>query len=323
MNNNKINLLCYDTLLITYKFNDDKEFSSYVDYVGTVLDKPKSGTNNKTGQIEQIGKIFGMYVAVNPTGVTVSGSLAKSYFGGNNLFSMSLAEVEQHLKKLEDLLSLQLQEAEVRRIDIGTSLLMQNQPENYFNALGETSRCERWTRRHSLYYENSYKTLSFYNKLTEMKNKDGIRIDGEQYSNVLRYELRYFKDIADKFNTEKIQVKDLYDVGFFNELVERWVLEYEKINKHRILKSYSDTLTSGQALDYTLSALITLHGQENLNKITDTIKNKFKPGARSRFYEQLRSLESLSSEDDLISELNAKIAEVKYNTLALNKSNIL
>ncbi len=327
MNNNKINLPCYDTLVMTHKFNDYEESVQYIDLIEKVLDNPQKNTNKITGQLKLEGYILGMKIMVNVNTideVVILGSLCKSYFGGSNLFSMTLDEIEQHLRKLANILKLPLLDAEVKRIDIGTSLLMQNQPENYFNALGGSSRCERWTRRHSLYYVNSYKTLIFYNKLTEMKKKEGVRIDGEQYSNILRYELRYFKDIADKFNTEKIKVKDLYDIGFFDKLVNRWVREYEKINKNRLFEPSNDKLTSGDAIDYTLSAIITHHGQNNLNMITDNLEDKFKNiAARSRYYQKLRSLKFLSKESELITELTGKILEAKNNTLLLNRNNIL
>lgn len=323
MKNKKMHLLCYDTLLIAYKFNDTEESLQYIDLIEKVLDESEVEANKITGQLELTGNIFGMYVNVNAVEVIISGSLCKSYFGGSNLFSMTLDEIEQHLKKLADSLKLPLLEADVRRIDIGTSLLVQNQPENYFNALGDTSMCKRLRCPNSLYYINSYKKLIFYDKIKEMKKKRNSGLVTHQYKNVLRYELAWRKDIANKFNRDKILVKDLYDKDFFTVLINRWVDEYEEINKHRLFKPSIDKLTSGQAVDYTLSALISLHGQENLYMITDTLKDNFKAGAKSRYREHLRKLKFLAIESELITELNAKILEAKNNTLTLSNSKTL
>ena len=45
MNNNKINLPCYDTLVMTHKFNDYEESVQYIDLIEKVLDNPQKNTN--------------------------------------------------------------------------------------------------------------------------------------------------------------------------------------------------------------------------------------------------------------------------------------
>lgn len=324
MKNNKMNLLCYDTLVMVYKFDDVDEFSNYKKIIAPLLSGCLEEFNHETNQLEMTGNILRMYVTLKNTDVVVAGSLCKSFNGGNNLYGMTKDEIELQIQKLADALKLPIHEAQVTRIDFGCCLLMENSPEEYFASLGNAlGKFEIIKHKHSRNYDNSYQSFVFYNKKVEM-TKHGQKEIAEKYNNILRYEMRYKRNLAKRFNKEKVQVKDLYNKPFFNDMVERWLNSYKSIHKNLLLSPKLDKLTCNDGVDLTLSNLILLHGANNVNEMASALKGRFRNSTEySRFNKKLKSLKHLTKESTLESELTAKILDAKDNTLLLNTNAIL
>lgn len=315
-----IHILTIDTIKLFYKFyNNDKYFSSF-NFLESKLEKAKS-VHRKDDTLPTLsGYYMGMQILVSPKGLTVRGSLCKCAIG-NNYYSLTREEMKDTFVRLSDALQISLIDAQVLRIDIGVCILTRYPPEFYFQSLGACKGYECWERTHSHYYENTNRTMIFYNKRREVESKRNFHMLEEMGENVLRCELRFTKDLSRQFNKQKITGEDLFDPIFFNGLVIRFRTEYGMIYKNRTLAPIKDSLSSGDGIDYTLSALMQLHGINRTTKMIEALKHKFKRGAFVRYTNKLNSLKYLSVENTLINELNSKLSEIIELTYSVNKIN--
>lgn len=305
---------CYDTVGIFYPFNSEEEFMNELNRISPLLEQSELKRKNHTGAIILTGKIRNIKAVVTRSGVSIIGSLCV-YHKGNNYLSMTRKEVMLCILSLQVLLGLPLQNAIVRRLDFGCCLKMNERPEIYFSSLGSCGKYERWSREYSQYYETKYKTLIFYNKTIEMTSRNFTGLPEQIHNNTLRFELRMRRQLAYQLNREVVLVKDLYDEQFYKEMIDRWMNEYERINKNKLLSPIKNNLSCNDGIDYTLSSLIELHGTNNLTKIIERLKYKFTRGAFARYQKKLKSLKFLSKESELITELNTKILLIKENAL--------
>ncbi len=304
----------YDTVSFYYRFTSEEEYLSYLEWVSPRLEKSELRRKNDTGEMILTGRHRNIKVVVTRAGVSCIGSICV-YYKGNNYLSMTRNEVMLCILSLEVVLGLPLQNAVVRRLDFGCCLKMKEQPEIYFSSLGSCGKYERWSREHSQYYETKYRTLIFYNKTIEMTSRNFTGLPEQIHNNTLRFELRMRRQLAYQLNREVVLVKDLYGELFYKEMTDRWVGEYERIHKNKLLSPIKNNLTCNDGIDYTLSSLIELHGISNLIGITENLKDKFTRGAFSRYQKKLKSLKFLSKESELITELNTKILQIKKNAL--------
>ena len=96
----------------------------------------------QTGADSYTGKIGNLKVRENVDGVTVAGSIPK-YLNGENVSKISLTEFTQALRKLEDDTGMNLNEAILRRVDFGHTMLMDKPAGEYLKLFGEYPRYRR------------------------------------------------------------------------------------------------------------------------------------------------------------------------------------
>lgn len=317
----EIDLISYDTLHITHTFNSYQESEDYIDFIKSKLSNKSYGYNEHTESHYIKGNILNLSITISNSKLKVKGSLCKSYHG-NNLNSMTRSQIESHLKNLSKELELPLLDADVTRIDIASCFTVNNKPESYFDILGDGGVYKRGKFKDSLYYQTTNKEMVFYNKRKEINSQH--KLVKVERKNLLRYELRLIDDLTSQFNMASVKVKDLYEVEFFNNMVELYVNEYKKIYKNRLLTSTVNNLTGNEGIYYLTSALIKQHNEDVLQALTKTIFDKFKSSTeRYRFKQKLKNLKHLAIESELVTELNDKIAEAKNNSLTPNSYDIL
>lgn len=179
-----------------------------------------------TGQIENLS------VMVREAGVSVKGSLPKFLFG-DNFQLLTRQTSEQAVEKLSDVLGLPFKLAQVGRLDIAQSFIVKQESEAYFTYLGHCNYYSRLQQPHTLYYQNGQRVKLFYNKVEEGKRAGYQLPNVWAGKNVLRYELRYVRNLPKQFNRSEVTLETLTDEAFYMGLIDRWAGEYANIKKQQ------------------------------------------------------------------------------------------
>ena len=187
------------------------------------------------------GYIDNLYVKKTTRTITITGSLAKFYFG-NNIEVLSRIQIIDSIKKLEEKLNLDLSNFRISRIDIGVTFEMENSVQSYLDSLIEIPRYKLVTyENESKSFQNKSKSLNFYDKVAEMNRKKSTQEQitelGLSNSNLLRYELQ-FKNARTIFYKPK--VADLYDDKFIKKLLRIWKDDFHKIKKQKKLLNFEE-----------------------------------------------------------------------------------
>jgi hypothetical protein len=180
------------------------------------------------------GRIDNFNVSYSERRLWIKGSLTKFYFG-NNVQNMNRQQLFESLKKLAAKLGLDICNFRISRIDIGVTLEMENLVQQYLENLIEVPRYKvRTYEGESKLFINKSKTISFYDKIEEIKQKN-VNVQLSQLpisKNLLRYELQIKK--ANNV-LGRITVNDLYDDKFLKKLRILLKDHFTKIKKKRKL----------------------------------------------------------------------------------------
>ena len=117
------------------------------------------------------GKCLDYSVSCYETGISLKGSLAKSYFDGDNTGTMTRRATQNAVQKISDCLHLDLNKAQVVRFDVASIIPTKRPPTDYYRFLGEKPFFKRLqTNFETLYYNNHQKQIIFYDKRKEIKS---------------------------------------------------------------------------------------------------------------------------------------------------------
>ena len=192
----------------------------------------------RSNEYRIVGSLQNMQIYIEPTFVLIQGSLPKYYYG-SNLVSLPRTELSNAIDKLSTDLGLPLREAIITRIDIGMNVEVDNPPRSYFSYFGILKKFERNIRRNSLYYEQKWCQLCFYDKVKEAKaHKDPLLTSEMLDKNILRYEIRYKHSWLKHYFKRNIKAKELFakDPIVYLDLIAEWYLKYDDIIKIDIMK---------------------------------------------------------------------------------------
>jgi hypothetical protein len=299
----------YDTLKLWLPSEVIKE-SSFIDRVPKLLNNSTLHTR-PDAQSYVTGNILGMNVSVSNNGISLKGSICKSYLG-NNFKTLTRQDTQRAIEQLADVTLLPVQEANLTKIDFANNFIVSCTPESYYYFLGDCQHFDRIIYQRSIAYLNSLRYKTFYNKIAEGKSKGEVIPAIWANKHVLRYELRYTSRLLKQFNTTQIQAKDLYKESFYIDMVSRWIKEYEAIKKNNLLTPKADNMTNKNANDYLLAVLIEMQGQNDVQEITSQWKGKFTNEREFyRFKAKLKTMKDLTQKSELIAELDKKINQVK------------
>lgn len=191
--------------------------------------------------------IDNLTIRTTAQGLSIGNSICKFLYG-NNLVNFTRNDTQHAFEKLSDTLHISLNNATVTRMDIAYNFDVTYTPESYFYYLGNLPYYKRLEQMfykgvEGLYYSSvtDKKQLVFYNKIKETTNRKDSIPDEYQNKNLLRYELRMKNHIKQLFKVDKVTVPMLYDVGFYNRIVDYWKSEYRKIIK---INEYEIDITS-------------------------------------------------------------------------------
>ena len=191
------------------------------------------GIENQSTENRNIGKMYIRFSDTYPQKLSVSGSLAKFHYG-DNLQKLTRSETQKAIEKLSERLSVNLKPAKVQRLDLGANLIMNRPCSEYQSLLNEVPRMLRSTvssKSNSVYFINSQRTIILYDKIADCRRLKEEIPELFKGRNVLRYELRFMKDIPVQFKGQTITAETLYSELFYIEILKRWRESYFAISR--------------------------------------------------------------------------------------------
>ena len=310
--------MMYDTVGLWLSNEEIKE-NGYLTRIPTLLSNTKETFKQDTGEIYFTGSILGMNASVSNAGVSLSGSICKSYLN-DNFKTLNRQDGPRAIEKLADCLKLPMDKANVSRIDIAQNFIVSQSPESYFAFLGDCNHYKRLTQPKSLYYKNGMRTKLFYNKIAEGKANGHVIPPIWANKHVLRYEFRFLNRLPKQLNKVRIQAFNLFEEKFYMELIDRWIQEYESIYKNNLILDSMNMEQVKKPNDFKDQLALTMIKQFGLNHIFECIEqmkaqNQFKHKEYySRLKTEMRKLcesEFITEKSPLINELDKKIRQVK------------
>jgi hypothetical protein len=130
--------------------------------------------------------------------------------------------------------------------------------------------------------------------------------------------MRYTSRLAKEFNFPELTASILHDEKFYMQLVQRWVAEYEEIQKHHIINFNLQDMSSPKDFFKQLILMkINEIGQTNAMQLVEDLRarNAFdKPEYYSRLKKEIRELcqtPDLTTSSELVAELDKKVSAAK------------
>ena len=269
------------------------------------------------GEIYVSGHLNNYKINISGQGVSLKGSLAK-YFLPDNFHTLTRSDTTRAFEMMADELNLPILKAKVSRIDFAQNFLMDFEPEAYYSFLGECQYYNRQPQSKSLYYSNGLRQKVFYNKIAEGKAKGLILPDVWNGQNVLRYEMRFTSRLPKQFKKTEITASTLSDEKFYMGLFDRWLAEYEAINKlHSINFNLSDMNSPKDFWKQINLMAINIIGQEKIMQEVENLRHQKafdKPEYYSRLKKEIKELcktPEMTVSSDLVAELDTKIKTAK------------
>jgi hypothetical protein len=271
------------------------------------------------GQVYFSGFLKNYKVNISGQGISLKGSLAK-YFLPDNFHTLTRSDSARAFEMMADELLLPISQAKINRIDFAQNFLMDFEPEAYYSFLGDCQYYQRQPLSQSLYYSNTLRQKLFYNKIAEGKAKGLSLPDVWNGQKVLRYEMRFTSRLPKQFNQSEITANSLTDEKFYMAIFDKWLAEYEAINKlHSINFNLSDMNSPKDFMKQLILYAINGIGQDRLMQDIENLryqKTFDKPEYYSRLKKEIKELskdKKMTTSSDLVAELDKKIRAAKNN----------
>ncbi len=266
------------------------------------------------GSVTMEGYLKNCRVKIADKGLSITGSLSK-YFTGSNYNELSIDTTEQAIEMMSDELKIPLKDSHVRRFDIACNMIMDYKPEAYYLYLGEKKSYCRSEREHSLYYLNSLRKITFYDKIAESKAKKEFIPPELRDLNLLRFELGYISRLPYQFNMPIVKAQDLYDYRFYEKNSKLFLKEYKTISKTMAKTTKAPKPLSGkESLEMLTATLILPSKQNRAMQILENWNRQGKYSTQREYYRAKKQLKAIleryaGGENELIKELNTKVKE--------------
>lgn len=261
------------------------------------------------------GYLDNIKVNISENRVKLSDFSLCKYWLGDNFKTLAKGDTRQAIEQISSNLHLPLNLAYITRIDFGNNFIMQNSEKVYYPYLGQAQYYNRLEQPNGLYYNNRLRQLVFYGKEYEQRIKRQVIPELYQNRNVLRYEIRYKRQLRQQFKRSEITAGLLYDEAFYNVLLSKWKNEYlaiQKINS-KLINMKPTGSKKELAENLALYTIIELGQSQVLGKVKEwqqrgEISKKQAYDLRA-FIIHLSKTPTEEAGNDLINELNKKIKE--------------
>lgn len=271
-----------------------------------------TGEHNYSNETVVTGNLDNLKISVRKNSVKVENSLCKWYLG-DNFQTLTHNEIKLANEKLSDTLHIDIQQANVSRLDIADNYTMQHAPKIYCDYLSKLSRYKRLEQPDGLYYKTKNKELAFYDKIKEQKTKGYTIPQQFEGSNLLRYEMRFLHNLRKELKEPAVTAGILSNNKFYCKLLQSYSDMYLRIEKEKEINLNIGRIKGVKGMSNAgIALLIDNFGETKLlNQIkTDfskgAITEKEKRGMLEKIY-HLKSNGNLLIESELTKELNSKI----------------
>lgn len=263
------------------------------------------------------GDVGNLKVTLNHFQVKVrDGSLCKWYLG-SNFKTMGRKDTQMAIERLSDTLHLPIGKAIITRIDVAQNLITRYPPDVYYNHLGLLKYATRLQEPNGIYYSQTGGRLAFYDKCKEQRKKGEDVPELYEGKNVLRYEQRYSKRIAQQMKVPEVTGSMLYDEAFYIGMLNRWRDTYRDIQKVNDVNLNFGVMKTKQQL-YRMGVLSLIKqagGQlEFITQINEAQKRgeltkKQAFDLRTIVKDVCKIREGLTAPNEAIQELDKKVSE--------------
>lgn len=226
------------------------------------LEHVRFNVKKQSGESTAIGDLKNLRVRYRGNALGVVGSLAKYYYG-NNVVMMDMASVKIALEMLSDSLHVDVTKGNIYRLDIGYNFHMKEPVWKYLGQLGNCKFMKKaiFGTFETVNFTNKSRALVFYDKNLETCHNNST----SQVRNLLRYELQLKKKPASYFDLDKIKVHFLYDVSFYNQMIDVLCSHYFMVTKIHQLIINPRNFTNKKLFNNTLMNIgINAFGYDNV-----------------------------------------------------------
>jgi len=258
-----------------------------------------------------------------PIKLYFNGSLPK-FYNGNNLIHFNIKDVGFAIQMLSDNLNVDMKYAILTRVDFGVNFDVEYSVHQYISCLLAYPRLQtmRFNNSVTFFTKSDYKSLIFYDKLAEIKNKNKKTYhsfsEENLNRNVLRYEIQLKKNLKRRLQLDKVFLKDLCSDTVQNKLVNHWVKSYSRVVKLSLDIDPIHLLHSHNGLYKYLA----FHGADKLGyeRLSNTIselqfdvKNTAvkRSKMKATLNELLRDVRENALDKNLMGELDNKIKNIR------------
>lgn len=307
----------YDNIDLTI----NKESCPNTDFLGTIPQLLTTVSNHGVNQFGEYvnGYLDSLKVSISESRVKISESSICKYYLGDNFKTLSRGDTKRAIEKISDNLQLPFNMANVSRIDFAQNLIMQHNEKIYYPYLGEAQYYSRLEQNNGLYYNNQKRQLLFYGKEYEQKLKRQPIPELYKNRNVLRFEMRFRKQLKEQFNRSELKAGILSDEEFYTGLLKRWKNEYLAIQK--INSKLINMKPTGSKKEFIESLAIFTIKELGQPQILNRVKEWQETGqiSKKQAYDIRSSIKELNripiegKGNDLIIELDRKIKEAARN----------
>lgn len=256
------------------------------------------------------GKYKNFNVIQTTEGIFCSGSIA-TYLQGENVTPLNRKTIKEAIQQLESETGWNLQNAELKQLEIGATLPVSRQPSDYLNSWGIVPRFTKRTYQkqylETIIYTTWNRSFSGYDKRQESKTIPPLFGDSE----LIRLELKYKKSL-NKHLKRALSPWDITEKEIYMELVKRWKAFYFSIPKGREpVIDITDRITPKD-----IDNILKLFGYQALGdkyfSLINTLENKgifgrVQAGRARKAIRDLSSNTRLSEPDILTQELDSKV----------------
>jgi hypothetical protein len=222
------------------------------------------------------GKCLDYFVNVFENGISLKGSLSKSYFQGENISTLTRRATRQAIEKVSDCLHTDISGAKVTRLDVSTVILTKRPPCDYYQFLGTKARFKRLeaVKDETLYYTNHQRQIVFYDKPKEANSKAMNMPELLKNNYLLRYELRILKRVNTQLKTD-VTAKTLHSEAFYQSIIQSWYNEFKTIQKLKNQSFMTANITTPKEAQTALFAyLLQQSGQSTIDEFLNELKAK-------------------------------------------------
>ena len=271
----------YDKVrFIVYRTKGKEEFS----YLSPLLDNPTRLIDEATGEVGCLnGYKRNMRVREYLWGLSIEGSLTKWLHEGSNLFELSLHDAGQAIEDISEALHIDLSQANITGLEVGTNIILNNAVSRYFKMLGEMPRRVRDPlSRTSLYYNRrgsrNLDQFVFYDKIAQAKKEKLTIPKSLDGVNLMRVEIRFNGCLGKQLGLTSVTAKTLLEKSFYDDLRNRLIDRYYSIEKLQTINVENMDIikkpTDATKLFFSLLFSKSEDGQQSIEDFIQQLKDK-------------------------------------------------